>query len=151
MDEIFEIYIIEETLRNITESFKKYAEKHSEAIGFLCGKVRKWKNKKYIIIEEYITAENDSNATRARFSKPAFNKLSKKLKNKFIVGWAHSHPSYGSFLSNTDIQTHNDLFPEDYQVALVIDPLAEEENGVETKFFKTTKNSYSEISYAVIK
>ncbi len=150
MEEAFETYILKETLEEIIEDFKKYAEKDSERIGFLCGKIKKWNDKKYVVIEDYITAENDSNAVKASFSRPAFNKLSKKLKNKLIVGWAHSHPGYGSFLSQTDVNTHKDLFTEDYHVALVIDPLKKEENSVETRFFKTTEDNYSEVDYAVI-
>lgn len=148
-DKLYKIYILNSTLTQIIEDFKKYADNNSEAIGFLCGTVKQWKKQEYIIINEYVTAENDSNEIRAKFSREAFKLLAKELKNKLIIGWAHSHPSYGCFLSKTDINTHKELFPEEYQVALVIDPLKDQKQ-VETRFFKVVENNYSEIAYAVI-
>lgn len=42
-----------------------------------------------------------------------------------IVGSYHSHPGLGIFLSSTDKETQADVFPHDWQIALVIDPVAE--------------------------
>jgi proteasome lid subunit RPN8/RPN11 len=39
-----------------------------------------------------------------------------------IVGWYHTHPHMGVFLSNYDTWLHNHFFPEPWQVALVIEP-----------------------------
>ena len=39
-----------------------------------------------------------------------------------IVGWFHTHPGYGIFLSSYDIFIHKNFFSLPYQVALVIDP-----------------------------
>jgi proteasome lid subunit RPN8/RPN11 len=47
----------------------------------------------------------------------------KKL-NKAIIGWYHSHPNMGVFLSQTDLErTHFCLFNEPFQIALVVDPV----------------------------
>jgi proteasome lid subunit RPN8/RPN11 len=43
-----------------------------------------------------------------------------------IVGWYHSHPGYGIFLSSTDRQTQNTYFSAIWQVAVVVDPIREE-------------------------
>jgi proteasome lid subunit RPN8/RPN11 len=44
-----------------------------------------------------------------------------------IVGWYHSHPGYGLFLSQTDVQTHMQFSQfSPYAVSLVADPKAEE-------------------------
>jgi proteasome lid subunit RPN8/RPN11 len=40
-----------------------------------------------------------------------------------IVGWYHTHPGLGVFLSGTDLRTHAAFFPQAWHVALVIDPL----------------------------
>ena len=41
-----------------------------------------------------------------------------------LVGWYHTHPGLGIFLSDTDIEkTHRVLFSELFQVALVYDPI----------------------------
>jgi proteasome lid subunit RPN8/RPN11 len=42
---------------------------------------------------------------------------------KALVGWFHTHPDLGIFLSETDLErTHRVLFTEPFQVALVYDP-----------------------------
>jgi proteasome lid subunit RPN8/RPN11 len=41
---------------------------------------------------------------------------------KKIVGWYHTHPGMGVFLSSYDAWLHRHFFPEPWQVALVIDP-----------------------------
>jgi proteasome lid subunit RPN8/RPN11 len=44
--------------------------------------------------------------------------------NKALIGWYHTHPQLGIFLSETDIErTHRVLFSEPFQVALVFDPV----------------------------
>jgi proteasome lid subunit RPN8/RPN11 len=42
--------------------------------------------------------------------------------DKRIVGWFHTHPRMGVFLSDYDIWLHQHFFPERWQVALVIEP-----------------------------
>jgi proteasome lid subunit RPN8/RPN11 len=41
---------------------------------------------------------------------------------KKIVGWYHTHPRMGIFLSHYDTWLHNNFFPEPWQVALVVEP-----------------------------
>lgn len=43
-----------------------------------------------------------------------------------IVGWYHSHPGFGIFLSAYDLFIHENFFPDTGQLALVVDPLAGE-------------------------
>jgi proteasome lid subunit RPN8/RPN11 len=40
-----------------------------------------------------------------------------------IVGWYHSHPGHGIFLSGTDLNTQRLCFKEIWQIAVVYDPL----------------------------
>jgi proteasome lid subunit RPN8/RPN11 len=43
---------------------------------------------------------------------------------KAVVGWYHTHPDMGIFLSETDLErTHRVLFSEPFQIALVYDPV----------------------------
>jgi len=41
-----------------------------------------------------------------------------------IVGWYHTHPSMGVFLSHYDTWLHSNFFPEPWQVALVVEPVS---------------------------
>ena len=43
-----------------------------------------------------------------------------------VLGSYHSHPGLGVFLSATDRDTQESVFAQDWQAALVIDPIAEE-------------------------
>lgn len=45
-------------------------------------------------------------------------------KGKKIVGWYHTHPRMGIFLSHYDTWLHQNFFPEPWQVALVIEPIS---------------------------
>ncbi len=57
-------------------------------------------------------------------------RLQKEKKGLSIVGWYHSHPGLGVFLSGTDISTqklYQQLYPK--AVALVIDPLLYSKTG----------------------
>jgi proteasome lid subunit RPN8/RPN11 len=46
-----------------------------------------------------------------------------KFKGKLLVGWYHSHPNAGVFLSGMDVQIHTERFADFWTTALVIDPV----------------------------
>ena len=50
------------------------------------------------------------------------DELETNHKGKRIVGWYHTHPRMGIFLSHYDTWLHNNFFPEPWQVALVVEP-----------------------------
>jgi proteasome lid subunit RPN8/RPN11 len=50
--------------------------------------------------------------------------LDEKYPDKQIIGWYHTHPRMGVFLSHYDTWLHHHFFPEPWQVALVIEPLS---------------------------
>ncbi|MHB9108174.1 MAG: Mov34/MPN/PAD-1 family protein [Armatimonadota bacterium] len=41
-----------------------------------------------------------------------------------VVGWYHTHPGYGLFLSGQDLYIHRSFFTLPHQVAVVVDPIA---------------------------
>jgi proteasome lid subunit RPN8/RPN11 len=44
-----------------------------------------------------------------------------------FVGWYHSHPGFGIFLSDADVFIHRNWFGHPFQIAFVVDPQDEEE------------------------
>ena len=52
------------------------------------------------------------------------NQIDENYKGKKIVGWYHTHPSMGVFLSHYDTWLHSNFFPEPWQVALVVEPVS---------------------------
>ena len=44
-----------------------------------------------------------------------------------IVGWYHSHPGFGVFLSSDDLFIHENFFSAPHQIAWVYDPHSDEQ------------------------
>lgn len=53
--------------------------------------------------------------------------MDKDYPDKRILGWYHTHPGFGIFLSDMDVFIQENFFPEPWQVAFVYDPKAKEE------------------------
>jgi proteasome lid subunit RPN8/RPN11 len=53
--------------------------------------------------------------------------LDRRKDNAQIVGWYHSHPGFGIFLSEHDLFIHRNFFSDPAQVAFVVDPHAARE------------------------
>ncbi|MCI0552855.1 MAG: hypothetical protein L0287_18040 [Anaerolineae bacterium] len=72
------------------------------------------------------------------------DQIDKRFEGEKIVGWFHTHPRMGVFLSHYDTFLHHNFFPEPWQVALVVEPFSSvagffirQENGVfdPTRYF----------------
>lgn len=56
---------------------------------------------------------------------PAILTANEKYGDQLVVGWLHTHPGHGPYLSMTDLEQTQLFFPHPYQVAIVIDSLVE--------------------------
>jgi proteasome lid subunit RPN8/RPN11 len=63
------------------------------------------------------------------------NIVNKDFPGKNIVGWYHTHPGHGLFLSDYDKFIHTNFFPDSSHVAVVIDPI----EGTRAWFATNTK------------
>lgn len=66
--------------------------------------------------------------------------------SNYVVGWAHSHPRFGVFLSRMDKRVQRDfqnLFPD--SVALVLDPFIKDK--ITFKFFRVVNERTVELEY----
>jgi proteasome lid subunit RPN8/RPN11 len=59
-----------------------------------------------------------------------------------IVGWYHTHPGFGIFLSNMDLFIHHNFFTQKWHIALVLDPV-----GQRSGFFVWDKEQTSVLAY----
>ena len=50
------------------------------------------------------------------------DQIDQRFEGEKIVGWYHTHPRMGIFLSHYDTWLHQNFFPEPWQVALVVEP-----------------------------
>ena len=155
-DFVFPVYIYRDTLQKIHLLTKNF---ENEIFGYLIGNILEWKSQIYVLIEEILFiigavhsdkfSTSQIEGTAGKYEK-RFQRLKKKKENDNlrIIGWWHSHPNFGCFLSTIDLKTQEYFFPESYQVALVVDPIQDD-----LQFFTLEKNSekgYKSVSYAIL-
>ncbi|HKM76534.1 MAG TPA: Mov34/MPN/PAD-1 family protein [Candidatus Bathyarchaeia archaeon] len=111
--------VIDKIARDINRPF--------ERIGLLMGTLED----QALWINEIIAAETERDTISCvfpadRLAKVANDILEGRITGR-IVGWYHSHPGHGLFLSQTDIDTHMQFYQfSSYAVSLVADPTSEE-------------------------
>ena len=122
------IYIHQKTYNQI-HRFTKNKTKN-ESGGMLVGYVIEEFGKTNIIIDGFIEAKYcEATPTTLKFTHETWEnmheEMEKKYKDEKIVGWIHTHPDFGIFLSEYDKFIHENFFREDYQIAYVVDPIRE--------------------------
>ena len=81
-----------------------------------------------VVISEYIEAKyTDASASTLTFTHETWDDVYRQQDLLYptlkIVGWQHTHPSYGIFLSNYDLFIQDNFFNLPFQIAYVIDPI----------------------------
>ncbi len=130
--------------KNIYISQKVYKEIHrftkdkttNESGGMLIGTVIEELGKTNIVINGFIEAKHcEGTPTTLTFTHETWEYVHKEMAKKFpeqkIVGWIHTHPDFGIFLSEYDKFIQENFFKEDYQIAYVVDPI----QGIEGFYF----------------
>jgi proteasome lid subunit RPN8/RPN11 len=84
----------------------------------------------YIAVTEIVRCDAaTSKSGEVTFTHEAWNVVNREMDTRFadmkIVGWYHSHPGFGIFLSERDRFIHEHFFSNPGQIAYVVDPLAE--------------------------
>ena len=101
----------------------------NEVGGWLVGKwcSDKSTSKEFIIVEKILPAPHVRHGsaflTFTQDSQVAMHaEMESRYPDKQVVGWYHTHPRMGIFLSQYDTWLHKHFFPQPWQVALVIEP-----------------------------
>jgi proteasome lid subunit RPN8/RPN11 len=82
----------------------------------------------FVWVSESLEAKHYAN-TQASFTytHDSWEEITRERDRRFpeldIVGWYHTHPSFGIFLSHHDLFIHQHFFAQPLQVAYVIDPI----------------------------
>lgn len=116
--------------QDVYKALEKYAladadhERGTILIGDFCAEL----GKTHVIISNYIEAKyTDASASTLTFTHETWDYVHKEHDGKYpgkkIVGWQHTHPGYGIFLSNYDLFIHENFFNLPFQIAYVIDPV----------------------------
>jgi len=130
---LFKVFITNRVLERIGRD----VDRPFERIGLLMGLL----DDQSLWVNEIIPAENEVDTVSCvfppqRLAQVAHEIVEGRIKGK-IVGWYHSHPGHGLFLSQTDLDTHMQFYQfSSYALSLVVDPRSQEfgvwiyENGV---------------------
>jgi proteasome lid subunit RPN8/RPN11 len=147
--EVLPVYIELDVLVNVTRHALEGLP--NEVIGFLLGNTCTWNGTTYVHITASIRGKSVASETSVSFAQDALAEVVESIKrdhpDKEIVGWYHSHPGYGCFLSPTDITSHRLCFTMPYHVALVVDPLRKE-----AAFFRVVEGmGYEGLKSAIVR
>lgn len=118
----------------IDDSVRAATEEHCfsrvdvEVGGFLLGNIT---DSEVSVTASQPARTAESGQTQLTFTHEAWDEVLGKMETDFagleIVGWYHSHPGFGCFLSDYDIFIQENFFASPGQHALVIDPIAGED------------------------
>ena len=120
------VTILGSLIDEITQHSKKAMP--NEAIGLLGGNEIRTQE----LIINRILFVSVGNEVSVSFSENDFAAFEKILDGEcYCLGWWHSHPGYGLFLSQTDIWTHINSFQShnEQSIALVVEPTKIDSNG----------------------
>lgn len=122
--------------KNIYISQAAYKEIHrftknktvNESGGILVGNIIEAFGKMNIVIHGFVEAKYaEGTPTTLKFTHETWDyvhsEIDKKYENGKIVGWIHTHPDFGIFLSEYDKFIQENFFKEEDQVAYVVDPI----------------------------
>ena len=119
-----------EVLRQIRQHAR--SSNKTEVCGVLIGSEDANSSSNKVKIEACIPGLNAAQAgTHVTFTQDTWEHIYKIKDSKYpdarIVGWYHSHPGFGVFLSDHDTFIHKNFFSSPLQVAWVYDPHSDEE------------------------
>ncbi len=118
------VFVDEATLEQILQYSER--DQQREIGGFLIGNVYH-DNHRYIHLKHFLPAANtDSRPGSVTFTHETWQRLNHQIESSFpnerVIGWHHTHPAMGIFLSSYDRFIHENFFGLPWQIAMVVDP-----------------------------
>jgi len=126
----FRVYFTPEVHENIWRHARE--DTSVEVGGVLVGQWHHDADGPFVLVSQFIRC--DAAASRSgevTFTHEAWSVVNREMDTRFadlrIVGWYHTHPRFGVFLSDRDVFIHEHFFSNPGQIALVVDPVAQTE------------------------
>jgi proteasome lid subunit RPN8/RPN11 len=110
----------------IMESIEEhcFSELQVEVGGFLLGKNKDGVSEISVAVKAEKTKQSQAQLTFTHETWDALHKLiDEKHSDLELIGWYHSHPGFGVFLSDYDAFIQHSFFSSPHNVALVVDPI----------------------------
>jgi proteasome lid subunit RPN8/RPN11 len=107
-----------------------------EICGILVGCWESDGNGPYAVVSNRIRCDNaSSKLAEVTFTHESWAQINEEMDTKYsdlrIIGWYHSHPDFGIFLSDRDVFIQENFFSGAGQVAFVVDPVRKTEGVFE--------------------
>lgn len=123
-DDTIPILIYDDVLEHILEYSAR--DMRREIGGFLIGGLYH-DDRDYIEISNFLPAlDTRSRSASLTFTHDTWARLRHVVEERFpdeqVMGWHHTHPGLGVFLSSHDLFIHRNFFSHRWQVAMVVDP-----------------------------
>ena len=120
------VFISEEVMRAIEK--QTLADKEHEVGGVLLGGFYRNDEGSFVEVTDYIAAENAKGTdVSLTFTHETWEQIHEEIARRKdsaqIVGWYHSHPGLGVFMSKDDEFIHTSYFSEPWHIAIVHDPI----------------------------
>lgn len=118
----FEIVCSEELMGKIEDHC--FSSTKTEVGGFLVGKIEEGKSIVTHVLKAKHTANTQSQLTFTNKTwEAALAEMSEIGTDAALIGWFHSHPNFGVFLSDYDKFIQNEFFKLDGMITIVVDPI----------------------------
>ena len=122
--------------RHVLEQIHTHGKSSPEAeiCGVLVGNVYRDLWGLFLLVDDSIRGDRaDNKATQVTFKAETWNHIHDVMErdhpHQKIVGWYHTHPGFGIFLSGMDLFIQNNFFNLPWQVAFVYDPIGKDEGA----------------------
>ncbi len=99
--------------------------------GVLLGTIATGQQRTVVCVEAAVPAPHTkASRSQVTFTHDSWNDIYRVIDSQYpdkqIVGWYHTHPGFGIFLSEYDLFIHRNFFNAPWQIAYVIDPVSQE-------------------------
>ena len=127
-DDSYTVLIADAVLEEILE----YSEQdlNREAGGFLIGRGDTTPRRHVEVCHFLPAVQARSRIASLMFTHDTWATMTREVERQFpdeaVLGWHHTHPGFGVFLSAYDLFIHRNFFREPWQIALVVDPRRQE-------------------------
>ena len=120
------VFIAESVVRRIEALVAR--DKQREVGGVLLGEFFRGDDGAFLLIDEFIEAKAAQGTdVSLTFTHETWEQITAEQAarggSSVIVGWYHSHPALGVFMSREDEFIHTSFFTDPWHVALVVDPI----------------------------
>jgi len=120
------VFITESVMRSIERHVGQ--EKEKEVGGVLLGGFYRNDKGSFVEVTDFIEAGNAKGTdVSLTFTHETWEKIHEEVARRGsdaqIVGWYHSHPALGVFMSKDDEFIHKSFFSDPWHVAIVVDPI----------------------------